>query len=124
MNLDEYDIVKLYDKLDYRDVYVSILKINGNALRVKVLNQPSHNLSVKRFSDSIFKQYCRPDDEEWDIPLDFNVNEMTLNVNSYMCQELSSKELIDLLKHLTYINFSKTLTGQVIIAHGLDKLIK
>ena len=122
MELEEYEIVKLYDKLDHKNTYVVILRVYGGILKVKVLQQPSYNLVNKRFSDDIFEQYCHSDEEAYCLPLDFNIDDMTLNVHINMCQELSRVELVDLLKYLVYTNLTKTLSGQAIMSHALDKL--
>lgn len=124
MELEEYMIVKLYDKLDCKEVYVAILRIKEDVLKVKVLKQPSYNLINKRSSDSIFKQNCHEDDEVCSLPLNYDIDDMTFNVHVNMCEELSKNELIILLKHLTYTNFTRTLNNQAIFSEALDRLIQ
>lgn len=123
MEFEEYHIVKLHDKLDFKDVYVAILKITEDKFKVKLLKQPSYNLVNEKFSDDIFKQFCHQDDEIWDVPLNFDGVNFTFEVNKNMCQSLDKVELIVLLKHLTYIDFAKDDLGKAIISHSLDKLI-
>lgn len=123
MQFEEYDIVKLQDKLDFKDVYVVILKITEDKFKVKLLKQPSYNLVNKKFSDDIFKQFCHQDDEICNVPLNFDGDNFTFEVNKNMCQSLDKVVLIVLLKHLTYIDFAKDDLGKAVIRHSLDKLI-
>lgn len=123
MKFEEYDIVKLYDKVDMKDVYVSILKANEDKFKVKLLKQPSYNLVSRKFSDSVFKQYCHSDDEIYEMPLNFDNDYFTFEVNEKMCQPLSNAELVILLKHLTYINFAQDDLGKLIVSNSLDKFL-
>lgn len=123
MEFEEYDIVKLYDKLDSKSVYVYIYKITGDVYSVKVLKQPSYNLISKKFSDSIFDQHCHQDDEVWDVPLNFDNVKCTFEVNKNMCQSLDRAELVILLKHLIYIDFTKDNVSKTVISSALDKFI-
>lgn len=123
MEFEEYDIVKLYDKLDEKVVYIAILRTVGDIYLVELLKQPSYNLINKRFSDSIFKQYCHEVDEVTDVNLNFDSNNLTFEIHKNMCQPLNRGELVILLKHLNYIDFGKNKSEKMIISMALDKLI-
>ena len=123
MGFEEYEIVKLYDKIELKNVYVAILKVNEDKLKVKLLKQPSYNMINKKYSDDIFKQYCHPDDEVLDVPLNFDRDYFTFEISEKMCQPLDKVELIVLLKHLTYIDFTKDDLGKVVVSNALDKFI-
>lgn len=122
MTLEEYDIVKLHDKLDNRNVYVAVLRVNKNTAKVKLLKQPSYNLSVKRFADGIFTQHCHHDDEVYQQLLNFNQEDFTFEISESMWIPVIRDELIEILQHLIYINITKDDLGKSIVSNGISKL--
>lgn len=120
ITLEEYDIVKVYDKINQRELYVAVVSVKDTVAKVKLLNQPSYELHITKYADSIFAQHCHYDDEVYQQPLKFNKDRFTFEISESMWLPVSKDEEMKLIKNIINTNIDGFRASLII--HELDKL--
>ena len=119
---EQYEMVRVYDKINEVYYIVAILRENGNCYTAKVLQQPPAVFVEKTYADDIFMHWGHPDDEPYQIPLTFNQERMTIQIHKGMCEPITHDARISMLKYLLYTNRMNSTHHQSIISEALDAL--